>query len=225
MNLQEQPAYTVTETAHHLSVPPSTIRYWTTAQGLNAALIKVPDTRQDDPMLLSFLNLVELHILATIRRKHAVPMRKVRAAIEYLSQHATREIDKLHPLIGEPLQTDGLDLFIEKFGALVNISLSGQTVIREVIQAALQRIEFNKHRIPIKLYPFTRNSIDNAPSLIVIDPALSAGRPVISGTGLATEVIAERYKAGESVRDLMKDYGRKEAEIEEAIRCELLAAA
>ncbi len=60
---------------------------------------------------------------------------------------------------------------------------------------------------------------------MVIDPALSAGLPVITGTGLATEVIAERYKAGESASDLAKDYGRKEAEIEEAIRCELKAAA
>lgn len=60
---------------------------------------------------------------------------------------------------------------------------------------------------------------------MVIDPALSAGRPVITGTGLATEVIAERFKAGESVSDLAKDYERKEAEIEEAIRCELKAAA
>ena len=78
---------------------------------------------------------------------------------------------------------------------------------------------------PIKLYPFTRSNIDNAPTIVVIDPALSAGRPVIAGTGLATEVIAERYKAGEAVGELAKDYERREAEIEEAIRCELKAAA
>ena len=50
-------------------------------------------------------------------------------------------------------------------------------------------------------------------------------RPVITGTGLATEVIAERYKAGETVAELAKDYDRKEAEIEEAIRCDLKIAA
>ena len=93
------------------------------------------------------------------------------------------------------------------------------------MQAALKRIERDQHGIPIKLYPFTRSSIDHAPALVVIDPALSAGRPVITGTGLATEVIAERYKAGESVSDLAKDYERKEEEIEEAIRCELRLAA
>jgi uncharacterized protein (DUF433 family) len=59
---------------------------------------------------------------------------------------------------------------------------------------------------------------------VVIDPELSFGRPVIAGTGLATEVIADRYKAGESIQELAEDYGRPAEEVEEAIRCELEAA-
>ena len=164
-------------------------------------------------------------MLAAIRRKHTVPMPKVRMAIDYLRENTQSKADKNHPLISNQLQTDGLDLFIERYGELVNISQAGQLAMREVMKAALHRIERDSHGIPIKLYPFTRSSIDNAPALVVIDPALSAGRPVIAGTGLATEVIAERYKAGESVSELAKDYERKDAEIEEAIRCELKAAA
>jgi uncharacterized protein (DUF433 family) len=34
-------------------------------------------------------------------------------------------------------------------------------------------------------------------------------------------VIAQRYKAGEPMASLMKDYGCEQIEIEEAIRCEL----
>lgn len=96
--------------------------------------------------------------------------------------------------------------------------------MREVLEASLKRIERDTAGIPIKLYPFTRSEVHLAPKLVVIDPTLSFGRPVIAGTGLATEVIAERYKAGESVEDLVRDYGRPKAEIEEAIRCELEAA-
>lgn len=47
---------------------------------------------------------------------------------------------------------------------------------------------------------------------------------MIAGTGLATEIIAERYKAGESISELAGDCGRKEAEIEKAILRELQAA-
>lgn len=221
-NIRELPAYSIAEAAHYLSVPPATVRYWATGQGPYSALIEIP---QSKPALLSFLNLVELHVLAAIRRKHAVPMPKVRLAIDYLRDSTRNRDDKRHPLINNKLQTDGLDLFIERYGELVNISRDGQLAMREVIQAALSRIERDSHGIPIKLYPFTRSSIDSAPAMVVIDPALSAGRPVIAGTGLATEVIAERYKAGESVIELAKDYERTDAEIEEAIRSELKSAA
>ena len=74
-----------------------------------------------------------------------------------------------------------------------------QAVMREIIDGALKRIERDHGGIPIKLYPFTRHSIKNAPATVLIDPALSGGRPVISGTGLATRIIAERYKLGESI--------------------------
>ncbi len=48
---------------------------------------------------------------------------------------------------------------------------------------------------------------------------------MIRGTRIAVEVVAERYKAGESIGELARDYGRKPNEIEEAIRCELKIAA
>ena len=221
-NLREMPAYTVAEAAHYLSVPAATTRYWATGQDPYPALILVPGS---SPTLLTFLNLVELHVLAAIRRKHAVSMPKVRVAIAYLRRQTRTRLDKRHPLISSQLQTDGLDLFIERYGELVNISKAGQFAMRDVMDKALHRIERDPHGVPIKLYPFTRSSIDTAPVMVVIDPSLSAGRPVIAGTGLATEVIAERYKAGESVRELARDYEREEAEIEEAIRCELKQAA
>ena len=149
----------------------------------------------------------------------------IRQAIEYLSKLAGTPIDQRHPLVSRVLETDGLDVFTEYYGTLINLSRSGQTVIREVIADALKRIERDHGGIPIKLYPFTRHSIRNAPAMVLIDPALSGGRPVISGTGLATQIIAERYKLGESISDLAHDYERPSAEIEEAIRCELELAA
>ena len=214
---REMPAYTVPEAAHYLGLPTSTVRYWSAGRDNYKALIVAAEKH---PIVLSFLNLVELHLLAAIRRKHKVSMPNVRRAIEYLENGFQPE----HPLLAKELETDGLDIFIRNYGQLINISQDGQTVMRHVMEAALKRIERDDNNIPIKLYPFTRVQIDDAPSVIMIDPAVSGGRPVIAGTGLATEIIAERYKAGESIHDLVYDYGRTEAEIEEAIRCELQAA-
>ena len=219
---RDLPAYTISEAAHYLGVPAATVRYWSVGRNGYAPLIQVPER---SPALLSFLNLTELHVLAAIRRKHEVKMPSIRRAIQYLAEHARRAADKRHPLISYELETDGLDLFTEQYGQLINISRAGQTAMREIISAALRRIDRDPAGIPVKLYPFTRSALDEAPAMIVIDPKLSAGRPVIVGTGLATQVIAERYKAGESVDDLAHDYERGHEEIEEAIRCELPAAA
>lgn len=110
-DIRNQPAYTIAEAAHHLSVPPATMRYWARGQGPYPALIDIPKVRPGVPALLSFLNLVELHVLAAIRRRHTVSMPKVRTAIDYLSKHTKRKADKRHPLISKQLQTDGLEFF------------------------------------------------------------------------------------------------------------------
>ncbi len=203
-------------------MPAATIRYWSVGRDDHTPLIEVPG---HTPTLLSFLNLTELHVLAAIRRRYRLKMPGIRRAISYLAEHAQREFDKRHPLISHELETDGLDLFTEHYGQLVNVSQAGQTVMRDIISAALSRIERDTVGVPVKLYPFTRTAMDETPTMIVIDPRLSGGRPVIDGTGLATQLIAERYKAGESIRDLAHDYERGNEEVEEAIRCELRAAA
>jgi uncharacterized protein (DUF433 family)/DNA-binding transcriptional MerR regulator len=215
---RDMPAYTIGEAAHYLSVLPQTVRYWAVGRDDYLGLIDPPSR---SPVLLSFLNLVELHVIAAIRRQHKVTLPKIRSAIEYLEELYGDH----HPLIRRELETDGLDLFVEHTGKLLNISRQGQTAMREILDAALKRIERDESGIPIKLYPFTRQSVVNAPAMVVIDPKLSAGRPVIKGTGLSTEVIAERYKAGDSISNLAVDYGRTQEEIEEAIRCELQLAA
>lgn len=212
------PAYSVAEAAHYLGIPTSTVRYWAAGRvGVSEPLL---ETAAMAPVSLSFLNLVELHVLGAIRREHEVSLPKVRIAIEFLK----KQYESKHPLASHELETDGLDLFVEQYGQLINISSAGQMAMREVLETSLRRIERDSSGIPIKLYPFTRNDIRAAPKLVVIDPQLSFGRPVIAGTGLATDIIAERYKAGESIDSLAQDYGRKKAEIEEAIRCELEAA-
>ena len=196
----------------------STIRYWAAGRpGVSQAIIQ-PARKQ--PLILSFSNLVELHVLGAIRRRFEISMPKVRASVGLVRKRFSVE----RPLIAEQFETDGIDLFVQKYGQLLKVSRDGQAVMRQVLEASLKRIERDNHGIPIRLYPFTRNSIDDAPRLIVIDPERGLGRPVIAGTGLVTEEIAARYKAGDSIPELARDYGRPAEEIEEAVRCELQAA-
>ena len=87
----------------------------------------------------------------------------------------------------------------------------------ELIRTHLQRIERDSHGVPIKLYPFTRKEAQQASTkTVVMDPRIAFGRPVLEGTA----VLADRFKAGDSLTDLAEDYGATPEAIEEAIRCE-----
>jgi uncharacterized protein (DUF433 family) len=220
--LREMPAYGIVEAAHYLGIPKATLRSWVlgryypTARGKRffRTIIELADK---DERLLSFENLVEAHVLDAIRRAHGVPLSHVRKSIDYLKNR----LGSKHPLAQEKFATDGVDLFVVRFGKLMNITREGQLVIKELIEAYLQRVERDPVGIPIRLYPFTRERKPDEPRSIVIDPFISHGRPVLAGTGIATTIIAQRYKAGESIEELAEDYDRSRSDIEEAIRCEL----
>lgn len=221
-DLREMPAYGINEAAHYLGIPKATLRSWVLGRHYPTGvgkqffrpIIELPDK---DQRLLSFVNLVEAHVLDAIRRAHGIALWRVRKAIDYLK----KQLDSRHPLAEQRFVTDKVDLFVEMFGQLVNISQEGQLAIKELIEAHLRRIERDCFGLPIRLYPFTRQRKPDEPKIIVIDPHISFGRPVLAGTGIATTIIAQRYKAGESIEELAEDYGRSRSEIEEAIRCEL----
>ena len=222
VDLRSLPAYGITEAAHYMRIPLGTLRSWifgqlySTADGFrrSKSVIKMPDRNKP---LLSFLNLAEIHVLDAIRREHEIPLQKVRKALDYLKKEFSSE----RPLIEHAFETDGLDIFITEYGKLINISREGQIEMKEVIKAYLKRIEYDEKGFVARLFPFTRKRQLNEPKVVVIDPYISFGRPVLAGTGISTTIIAERYKAGESINDLKRDYNRHHNEIEEAIRCEL----
>jgi len=219
----DKPAYRIQEAARYLRLPPATLRTWTLGRDYPVQ----EGTRRFAPVIaiadpahgyLSFTNLVEAHVLSAIRRQHRIPLSKVRDAVAFLRRH----FGSKRPLADQQFVTDGLDLFVDQLGALITASGGGQIAMREVIQLHLRRIERDPRGIPIRLYPFTHAEPDRAPiGPVVIDPALSFGRPAIRRLGVPTALIAERYKAGEAVDELVADYGADRNEIEEAIRCEL----
>jgi uncharacterized protein (DUF433 family) len=221
-----KPAYSVAEAAHYLRMPVATLRSWVAGRSYpvtGTSKRSTPLISLDDPkhQYLSFINIVEAHVLAAIRRQHGVKLPKVRTALGYVQ----RQFKVGRPLIDEAFQTDGLDLFVERYGELLNVSRDGQRAMRDLIGMYLKRIERDAKGVPIKLYPYTRLSESGTqppsdPRVVVMNPAISFGRPVITGTGIPVSSIYERYKAGDSVADLAKDFRLETVEIEEAIRCE-----
>jgi uncharacterized protein (DUF433 family) len=219
-----KPAYPASEAAYILNLPLATVKAWSFGQSYRRgdgkakqfeAVIHAADSRHK---LLSFANLCELHILAAIRRVHGVRLSKVRDAVEYVRDRLGAD----RPLIDRQFMTNGIDLFVDQASKLLNVSQQGQEALRDEFMDALARIERDSKGNPVRLFPYSRSSGQTAdqPKAIVIDPALSFGRPVLTGVAVPTDIIFDRFQAGDSLEDMALDYNVDEKEIEEALRFE-----
>jgi uncharacterized protein (DUF433 family) len=218
---REVPSYGIPLAAHYLRLPTATLSSWVLGrryrvQGGKKTFrpwIHVQDKRVP---LLSFYNLAEAHVLSAFRREHQIPMARIRTALDYVS----REFGWKRPLIEQDFQTDGVGLLIEHLGHLVDAAAGGQIVMRKCVEQHLKRMEW-ENKLVARLYPFTHTDKEKSPKLVLIDPKHSFGRPFLAKTRVPTAIIAERYKAGDSIEHLAEDYACPRAEIEEAVRCEL----
>jgi uncharacterized protein (DUF433 family) len=210
---RELPAYSIAEAAHYLSMPESTLRSWVLGTRQFKPVIRLP---RRDCNLLSFFNLAEAHVLRALRHRHGIYLPVIRKSLRYVQSKFGWD----RPLIQQQFMTDGSVLLIEHLGRLIDASAKGQTIMREVLEAHLRRLEWEDGLVA-RLYPFTRANGLEAPASVVIDPRYSFGRPILRQSRIATAVIAGRYKAGESIDELADDYGCSRLEIEEGIRCEL----
>jgi len=208
----DEPVYTPTAAARFLLLPVSTVRWWTLGNGIHPPVIHIADPHEH---LLSFRNMVEVHVLSAVMRqdRSRVPIAIVRAVVTMLAEMFHSE----HPLADPRMREEGKDFFAVRFGALVNASQHGQAAIAAILAVYVDRIRRDEQGEPVRLLIFTRGRPEG-PEHVMIDPLVKSGEPCITGTDLTTAMVAERFQAGESVEDLAAACARSPAEIEEAIR-------
>jgi len=217
--LFETPIYGLVDGAHYLRLPYQTLRYWTLGRD-SIGVAPIVQLASTDPPRMSFMNLLECHMLSSMRKNYNLRLPKVRKALRTLAEMYPSP----HPLIDRQLETDSVDVFIREHGdELLNLNKPQQRSFKDIINVYLQRIERTEHGL-LNFFPFVEKASASEPKIIVINPGISFGRPVISGTGIPTAVIASRFHARDSVYELAKEYGRTDTEIEEAIRWESRAA-
>jgi len=223
---REVPRYGVKEAAQCLGMSVATLDSW--VNGRTYPTSKGPKFFKPlvdlaSPGLLSFYNLVEAHILLSTRRKHQVEMPAIRRAIDYVR----KTYPSAHPLLSENFLTDGKDLFVRKIEGrageqTINVSMWGQLGFGSILDFYLRRIERDEKGWPVRLFPVRMNwpgdLIGDPPRVVVIDPAVSSGRPVVQGTGVMAEIIVGRFNSGEGIESIADDYGLQVNQIEEVIR-------
>jgi uncharacterized protein (DUF433 family) len=223
-DIRNRPAYTVNEAARYLKIAPATLRSWVVGRpypkGAGTAhsnpLIRAA---KNPPPTLSFWNLIEAHVLRSLRTDHSVKMDALRRAIRYAEQ--SLHVARL--LLSPELRTDAGRLLLERYGQLIDLSASGQVAMRRLFTEHLARVEWDEWKFPVRLFPVTSSDVMTSGKPIAIDANVAFGRPVLAQRGITTGTIVERMDAGESVADLADDYDLSSEEIMEAVLYERAA--
>ncbi len=227
---REVPAYSIVEVAGFLRLPPSTLRAWVLGQGYRTRtghrrarpVIRLPAGR---PPTLTFWNLAEAHVLAAIRREHGVSLESTRKALDFVA----RVLRQARPLIGQDFLTDGISLFVgrlEEYAdedagvrSLVNASQHGQLAARQLLEGALARVSRDTHGLIERIYPWVKNL--DEPRRVEIDPRRAFGRPVVAGTRVPVDELAERFGAGDGVEDIAREFHIERSVVEGVLQWEM----
>jgi hypothetical protein len=86
---EETPAYGLARAAQIVHVPESTVRLWSIG---SPAMPRLFTPALPDPLLLSFSNLIELFVLASMRRVHGVSLQRVRQLVRAGGEPMARRV-------------------------------------------------------------------------------------------------------------------------------------
>lgn len=217
-DIRDHAAYGIAEAARYVRLPAATLRSWLVGREYPKAdgkgkfhpLIK-PAKRE--PLQLSFYNLVEAHVLRALRTEHGVALAALRSAIAYAEKK--ERIDRL--LLSPELRTHAGQVFLDRYVELINLSASGQLAIRKTFEDHLARVEWDKWKFPVRLFPYGSSALRGEQRPIVIDPQIAFGRPIVPSAGVSVLAIADRIDAGETVEAVAQDYDLSPEEVEQAV--------
>jgi len=223
-NPSADPAYSASEAARYLKMPRSTLSGWFQGRSVTGSEERTPQVivpARARPLRLSFENLVEAYVMLSLRVGHEISMQHARSAVE----HMKRICETDRPLLSNRLYVDEdmKVIFVEKYGKLIEATTEQQVAMSVMLERRLKHVE-REDGLVRRLFPFL-NLKEKNEMMITIDPRRGFGRPIISGTNIRIEIIAERFRAGEPANEIARDYGIGLAEVEQALRVQDLEAA
>lgn len=206
-----QPMYSFTEVAHLSHVSVGTVRNWllgySTTEGEVKPLFK---GHPEEEKACSFLELIEIVVAAKFRKAEHKSFRLVRQAYD----NARRLFGLDYPFASMELKAIGghiVHILRVPGASLQAIDQPEQFTIPDLVQETLAQIEY-EYELASRWYPVGKD----VP--IVVDPQISAGVPVIQTRGITVEAIYKRFRAGQDIAFIERDFRLRHGIVEKAIR-------
>ncbi len=104
-------------------------------------------------------------------------------------------------------------------GVLLNVGYeAGMQAWEEVLDPFLDTVEYENELVR-RWWPLGKTEP------IVVDPDYGFGLPVIEGSAVRTEIVAERHRAGDTNKEIAYDFGVDVPQVEAALRYEKMPGA
>lgn len=164
--------------------------------------------------VVSFVDLVEIVAIGRLRER-GFSLRAIRQVVQNC-----QEILKVpRPLVTLRFKTGGREIFVESGSALLEVGKRrGEQAWREILGPFLQDLDYTED-MASRWWPLGRRNP------IMIDPDYAYGFPVIQHSGVRTEIILERFQAGDLHEQIARDFNIRPIEVERALQFELSRAA
>lgn len=192
----------------HLGIPAATVRLW--ARRDRPVIHAVPPASKTAPSL-PFIALAEAQILRQLRAV-GLPMQHIRAGVQQLQQSTGEQ----YVLARNDIATDsGVLLYnaATKMAPDWVQAKDGQAVFRQVAEALFKFVSYASDGYASRLHLKPYGSAE-----VIIDPRFGWGQPVLAGTKVPVEVVADLFYAGESLEDIAKEYDITAEQVETIVR-------
>jgi uncharacterized protein (DUF433 family) len=164
---------------------------------------------------VSFIDLVEIVAIGGLKEQ-GFPLRQIRQIVANC-----QEILKVaRPLATLRFKTDGREIFVDRDDALVDVGRrKRRRAWEEVLRPYLETLDYNADDLAHRWWPMGRDE------RILVDPDYGFGFPVVADTGVRTEIILERFQAGDLNDQIAEDFNITTLEVQRALQFELQRAA
>lgn len=190
--------YTPREAARLVGETPQHVFRWTRGSGPTEPLWLARYQFLEDSTEISFLDLVEVRVVAAMRRS-GISLQSIRYAISF----AQKALGIERPLSSREFKTDGSELLmdaVEDDGEFVSLSRKrpGQKVFKDIISQSLSDLEYEGDYVA-RWRPKGFKSV-------IIDPARNFGDPLIDEYGISTSALFRESEQFQDIRYISKTY-------------------
>ena len=174
-----------------------------------------PGVQREEKESVSFLDLVDIAAIGRLKEV-GFSLRMIREIV----RNCQEILGVPRPLTTLRFKTGGREVFVDRGDVLLEVGRKKRMQAwNEVLEPFLQELDYDANQRVARWWPLGRSTP------VVIDPEYGFGFPVVAKSGVRTEIILERFRAGDLKEQISADFNIEQVHVERALQFELQRAA